>query len=92
MSTGAAVAASTPHFQQVVRGLAWLPPVDGLVETATGLLLPHIVKSLNVLSRVMQDRVSKFVLPTLFLHDHVPEKIRVKVWSGEFVDLHTLLP
>ena len=29
---------------------------------------------------------------TVSLHAHVPEKVRANVWSGEYVDLHALLP
>ena len=32
------------------------------------------------------------MLPTLTVHAHVPEKNRVTIWVGEFVQLYTLLP
>ena len=34
---GAAAAASTPHLQQLVKGLARLLPLDGLLEAAINL-------------------------------------------------------
>ncbi|KAI0241893.1 hypothetical protein LSAT2_015678 [Lamellibrachia satsuma] len=64
------------------------PTTDSLMETSTDLPVPGIVDALNVLPGT-QERVSSFVLPTLSLHAHVPEKTRAKVWSG---DLATLLP
>ena len=44
---------------------------------------PGIVDALNVLPGATKERVSNFVLPTLSLHEHVLEKTRAKVWSGE---------
>ena len=68
------------------------PTTDRLMETSTDLPVPGIVDALNILPGATQERVSSFVLPTLFLHAHVPEKTRAKVWSGDFVDVATLLP
>ena len=68
------------------------PTTDSLMETSTDLPVPGIVDALNVLPGATQERVSSFVLPTLSLHAHGLEKTRAKVWSGDFVDLATLLP
>ena len=63
--------------------------MDGLGEVTTGLPLPGILNSLNVLSGAGRGIQ---ILPTLFLHANVLEKIRTKLWSGEFVDLFPLPP
>ena len=62
------------------------------METYIDLPVPGIVDALNVLPGATQERVSNCVLPTLSLHAYVPEKTRAKIWSGNFVDLATLLP
>ena len=51
-----------------------------------------IVDDIHILQGDTQTRVASLVLPTLTVHAHVPEKIRAKIWLGEFVDLYTLLP
>ena len=68
------------------------PTTDHLMDTSTDLPVPGIVDALNILPGATQERVSRFVLPTLSLHAHVLQKTRAKVWSGDFVDLTTLLP
>ena len=76
-----------PSSHQVVRPAS----ADHLMDTSTDLPVPGIVDALNILPGATPERVSSFVLPTLSLHAHVPEKTRAKVWSGDFVDLATFL-
>ena len=41
--------------------------------------------------QMSHDNVTSFVSPCLPIHSHVADKDRMKVWSGEYVDLMTLL-
>ena len=41
--------------------------------------------------QMSHDNVTSFVSPCLPIHSHVADKDRTKVWSGEYVDLMTLL-
>ena len=59
---------------------------------AVGNPMAGIVDDIHILQGDTQTRVASLVLPTLTVHAHVPEKIKAKIWLGEFVDLYTLLP
>ena len=64
----------------------------GGMLSAPWAIVSGIDDSILNLPGATQGRVSKFITKSLSLHGHVSEKLRIKVWSDEFVDLNSLLP
>ena len=50
--------------------------------------MPGIVDSFQVLPGDAQSRAASLVLPTSALHAHVSERMRDRIWSGDFVDMY----
>ena len=55
-------------------------------------LLPGVNEVINNLPAETRDRVRALTACSISLHSHIPDKVRAKVWAGEFVELSTLLP
>ena len=60
--------------------------MDGLLG-AVDQPMPGIVNILQDLPGDAQSRVASLVLPTLSLLAHVSERVRERIWTGDFVDL-----
>ena len=61
-------------------------------EMGNRVLLPGVNEVINNLPAETPDRVRALTACSISLHSHIPEKVRAKVWTGEFVELSTLLP